>query len=67
MSRVGKPDLSALTVNERLFETGLIDEWDAAVRDRDRDKMLEIMRKVEVEPPEFAVDTVLADPAKYGF
>ena len=65
MSRVGKPDLSALTVNERLFETGLIDEWDAAVRDRD--KMLEIMRKVEVEPPEFAVDTVLADPAKYGF
>jgi hypothetical protein len=61
------PDLAAMTINERLFVTGLMAEWDAAVRARNRDKMLGIMRRVNVDHPEFTVDAVLADPAKYGF
>ncbi len=59
--------LSGMTVNERLSETGLMDQWDAAVRARDRVAMLDLMRKVEVEPPEPTVDAILADPAFYGF
>lgn len=62
-----RPDLEGMTVNERLFEMGLIEEWDAAVLARDRGKMLEIMRRVEVDQPEYTVDTILANPAMYGF
>ncbi|HKR24056.1 MAG TPA: hypothetical protein VJS15_02265 [Allosphingosinicella sp.] len=56
-----------MTVNERLVETGLTGEWDEAVRARDRVRMLEIMHRVEVSPPEATVDAVLANPAGYGF
>ena len=60
-------ELSGMTVNERLFAKGLMAEWQAAVRARSREKMIEIMRSVEVEPPENTVDAVLTDPGKYGF
>jgi hypothetical protein len=60
-------DLGGMTVNERLFEMRLIDQWDAAVLAQDREKMLEIMRRLEVDSPEYTVDTILANPAKYGF
>lgn len=56
-----------MTVNERLVEAGLRDQWDVAVRARDRGAMLELMRMVEVTPPEFTVDTILANPARYGY
>jgi hypothetical protein len=56
-----------MTVNERLVEAGLLNQWDVAVRARDRGAMLELMRMVEVTPPEFTVDTVLANPARYGY
>ncbi len=56
-----------MTVNERLSETGLIDQWDVAVRSRDRETMLALMREVEVETPEPTVDAILANPAFYGF
>jgi hypothetical protein len=56
-----------MTVNERLSAAGLMDHWDIAVRARDRDAMLALMRRVRVDPPEFTVDMVLADPTRYGF
>ncbi|MCW3848545.1 hypothetical protein OF829_15020 [Sphingomonas sp. LB-2] len=59
--------LSGMTVNERLSVTGLMDQWDVAVRARDRATMIDLMRKVEVEPPEPTVDSFLANPAPYGF
>lgn len=60
-------ELAGMTVNERLFARGLLDRWDNAVRARDRDAMIRIMREVEVDQPESTVDAVLAQPAKYGF
>jgi hypothetical protein len=56
-----------MTVNERLATAGLIEQWDAAVRARDRDAMIAILTDVDVTDPAFTVDTVLADPGKYGF
>lgn len=35
-----------MTVNERLFIYGLMDEFDAAARDRDRDAMIAVLMKV---------------------
>jgi hypothetical protein len=59
--------IQGMTVNERLFHLGLLDKWSRAVTDRNRSAMLALMRKCEVETPEFTVDTVLADPETYGF
>ena len=36
-----------MTVNERLFESGLIDEFDKAVGEKDIAKMVSILKQVE--------------------
>lgn len=64
---MSKPDLKAMTVNERLSTLGLMDQFDKAVFARDREAMLAIMRECEVERPEYTVDTVLANPVMYGY
>jgi hypothetical protein len=45
-NRVGQYD--AMTVNERLFVAGLVDEFDRAVRARDEQSLKRILRDVEV-------------------
>lgn len=59
--------LSGMTVNERLFHVGLMAEWEAAARRRDRETMIQLLRRVEVEGAEWSVDTILANPSRYGF
>jgi hypothetical protein len=59
--------LSGMTVNERLSHVGIIDQWDAAARRRDRATMVRLLVEVEVPTPEKTVDTILANPNKYGF
>jgi hypothetical protein len=41
-------ELSGMTVNERLFERGLVTEWDAAVSRRDREAMIKLLDQVEL-------------------
>lgn len=61
------PSLMCMTLNERLFHVGILDQWDAAVRRRDRQEMIALLEQVEVTDPPFTVDTVLANPKAYGF
>jgi len=56
-----------MTVNERLFSAGLRDRFDAAVRARDRARMLEVLRSVGIEDADGTVDSILAAPERYGF
>lgn len=42
-------EYSAMTVNERLFACGLMGEWDQAVKRKDREKLTELLAKVELE------------------
>ena len=56
-----------MTVNERLVLSGLIEAWDAAVRDRDRATMIAVLEAVHLGNPGDIADRVLADPANYGF
>jgi hypothetical protein len=57
-----------MTVNERLFEAGLLEQWDNAARARDRRTMIEILSRVDLESQaEWLADMVLANPPKYGF
>jgi hypothetical protein len=65
---MSKLKYAGMTANERLFEARLIDEFDAAALGRDRARMVEILRKVEMgEGAENTADVILASPAKYGF
>ncbi len=58
-----------MTINERLVELALVERWDEAVRQRDREKMLRLMIACELGEKDAAltVDTVLENPEKYGF
>jgi hypothetical protein len=56
-----------MTVNERLFHVGTMDQWVAAARRRDRTTMVRLLAEVEVPTPERTVDAVLANPKKFGF
>jgi hypothetical protein len=58
-----------MTLNERLFEAGLIEEFEAAVRARDRERIVAVLVKVKLAPDEAArtTDRLLANPKYYGF
>jgi len=54
---------SGMTVNERLYEAGIMEEWDRATASRNRDRMIELLGKVELsDQAEHIADSVLTDP-----
>lgn len=60
---------SGMTTNERMFVAGLLDDFDTAARRRDRSRMIAILLQVEFDHAEASsiVDTILSNPATYGF
>jgi hypothetical protein len=38
----------AMTINERLVEAGLLDLWDQALRQRDSQKLIDLLKLVEL-------------------
>jgi hypothetical protein len=58
-----------MTLNERLYVSGLAGEFDAAVRRGDREAVISILTKVALSDSDAAwsADTVLANPKRYGF
>jgi hypothetical protein len=63
-----KPDFRGMTTNERLMAAGLLDDFDAAAKRRDRAAMIELFDRVDLagQAPAIA-DAILADPARYGY
>ncbi len=62
-------ELSGMTVNERLFASGLLDRWDSAATKRKKEDMISILCEVALtkEQATWTTETILSDPAKYGF
>lgn len=58
-----------MTVNERLFELGLMDAFDAAIGKRDLDAAMEILKKAKLtsEQASQTVRAIFADPRRYGY
>lgn len=67
MDKQDEPSLAAMTINERLFHVGVLRQFDAAARARDRVKMIALLEQVEVEQADRTVDTILANPKEYGY
>jgi len=62
-----KPDYLGMTVNERLFAGGLLDEFDDATRARDRARVIALLSQVEVVELDRSVNAILSNPRKYGY
>ena len=58
---------AGMSVNERLFDSWLLDDFDVAVIEKDRREMISILERVFVENPGTTVDAILDDPKKYGY
>lgn len=60
---------AGMTVNERLFVSKLMDDFDTAARRRDRAQMISILVRVDLSEKDavWSVDTILATPQKYGY
>jgi hypothetical protein len=63
------PNYAGMTVNERLFEAGLLKEFDSAIASGDRRRAIEILGHVAMteDGATRTVDTVLRNPSKYGY
>lgn len=57
---------AGMTVNERLFDAGLLEAFDNAARARDRAEVIRLLAKVEVDDAIQSVDVMLRNPAHYG-
>ena len=69
VSTADRSRFAGMTLNERLFQAGLISEFDEAALSRDRAQMIAVLERVSLTPREAAsvADQVLANPAKFGF
>lgn len=59
---------AGMTVNERLVEAGLIEDFARAAEARDRAAMISVLRLVDMgDLAEGTTDTVLRNPERYGY
>lgn len=58
-----------MTVNERLFVAGLLQQFDTAIESGDRQRAIELLLRVAMDDASAieTVNSVLANPAKYGY
>lgn len=62
-SSTPKPGAGGVTTNERLWAAGLLDEFEKAARARDREGMIELLRRVDLgDQAAWIADTLLARP-----
>lgn len=63
------PGFDGMTVNERLFTSGLAGRFDAAIDDGDRQGAVALLMRVAMSEnsAEATADAILADPARYGY
>lgn len=64
-----KAGYPGMTVNERLVISGLMPEFEAAMRARDRARIIAVLQRVglSTEDAAFTADTILGNPNRYGF
>ncbi|MBB3982408.1 hypothetical protein GGR44_002071 [Sphingobium fontiphilum] len=56
---MAKTNYLGMTLNERLFTAGILDEFDAAIDDNNRARVVELLGSVEVDNPHGIADSLL--------
>jgi hypothetical protein len=58
-----------MTINERLFVSGLMADYDSAVNARDEQRAADILASLEISPEQAraTVLAIFANPEKYGY
>jgi len=58
-----------MTVNERLYHAGLLDQFDKAALKKDRNEMIDLLMTVELvkSQAEETANAILENPAFYGY
>jgi hypothetical protein len=58
-----------MTTNERLYDAGLLDQFDSAAKSHNRDAMIQILMQVAISAEDSAsiADKILAVPSRYGY
>ena len=49
-------EYAGMTVNERLYVSGQLDDYEQACKRKDRERMTEILRRVEISEPEATIE-----------
>jgi len=64
-----KNKYSGMTLNEMLFEAGLIKEFDKAVKEKNELALIQILQKVNISAKngKKIIKTIFNNPGKYGF
>ena len=64
---MSKGKYAGMTVNERLVASGLMQQFEAALRARDRARIIAVLTRVELAEADaaFTADTVLGNPKRY--
>ncbi len=61
-------EFSGMTVNERLFVSGLLEQFDAAIEAADAPGAVAVLGQVGLaDQAEWIVETTLANPGFYGY
>lgn len=60
---------AGMTVNERIFACGVMDDFDRAAKTQNKEKIIEILLKVDltVDQATQTAEDILSDPARYGY
>jgi hypothetical protein len=59
---------AGMTLNERIVISGMLAEWDEAVKAGNREKMIQILVLLNLKgEAEVLADQILANPKLYGF
>lgn len=64
-----KKQYTGMSLNEMLFDTGLLKEFDIAIKDKNEAELINILSKVNIslESAKKIIKTIFDDPIKYGF
>lgn len=60
---------SGMTVNERLHAAGLLPDFEAAAKGRDRERMKALLQQAGLteDQASYTTDTILTNPSHYGY
>jgi hypothetical protein len=64
------PDFYAgMTLNERLFESGMTNRFAQAAKEKDAEEMIRILTRLSLDEKDarWSTETILKNPRKYGY